>query len=36
MAGICRNVSVDIRYVLFTIEKFGNASWLLKEMKLVK
>jgi hypothetical protein len=35
-AGICRNVSVDIRYVLFTIEKFGNASWLLKEMKLVK
>jgi hypothetical protein len=32
----CRNISVDIRYVLFIIERFGNAGWLLKEMKLVK
>lgn len=33
---VSRNVSVDIRYVLFIIEKFGNAGWLLKEMDLVK
>ncbi|HRP89366.1 MAG TPA: S46 family peptidase [Edaphocola sp.] len=33
---LCRNISVDIRYVLFIIEKYGNASWLFKEMKLVK
>jgi hypothetical protein len=31
----CRNISVDIRYVLFIIEKFGNAGWLLDEMNLV-
>ena len=33
---LCRNISVDIRYTLFIIEKFGGAGWLLKEMKLVK
>ncbi len=32
--SLCRNVAVDIRYVLFIIEKFGNAGWLLNEMKL--
>jgi len=32
----CRNISLDIRYTLFIIEKFGNAGWLLKEMKIVK
>jgi hypothetical protein len=32
----CRNISVDIRYVLFIIEKFGNDGWLLDEMNLVK
>jgi hypothetical protein len=32
----CRNISVDIRYVLFIIEKFGNAGWLLDEMTMVK
>lgn len=32
----CRNISVDIRYTLFIIEKFGNAGWLIDEMKLVK
>lgn len=31
----CRNISVDIRYTLFIIEKFGDAGWLLNEMKLV-
>ncbi len=34
--NLCRNISVDIRYVMFIIEKYGNASWLFKEMKLVK
>jgi hypothetical protein len=33
---LCRNISVDIRYTLFIIEKFGKAEWLLKEMKLVR
>ena len=33
---LCRNISVDIRYTLFILEKFGGAGWLLKEMKLVK
>jgi len=34
--SVCRNISVDIRYTLWVIEKFGNAGWLIKEMKLVK
>lgn len=33
---LCRNITLDIRYTLFIIEKFGGAGWLLKEMKLVK
>lgn len=32
--NLCRNISVDIRYTLFIIEKVGGAGWLLKEMKL--
>ncbi|HET8574505.1 MAG TPA: S46 family peptidase [Edaphocola sp.] len=32
----CRNISVDIRYVLFLVEKYGHAGWLLNEMKFVK
>jgi hypothetical protein len=32
---ICRNIMVDIRYVLFIIDKFADASRLVKEMKLV-
>ncbi len=34
--SLCRNISVDIRYTLWVIEKFGGAGWLLKEMKLMK
>lgn len=34
--NLCRNVSVDIRYILFIMDKYGNANWLFKEMKLVK
>jgi hypothetical protein len=32
----CRNISVDIRYTLFIIDKFGGAGWLTDEMKIVK
>ncbi len=30
-----RNISLDIRYVLFVIEKYGNAGWLINEMRIV-
>lgn len=32
---ICRNIMVDIRYVLFIIDKFAGADHLIKEMELV-
>ncbi len=31
---LCRNISVDIRYTLFLIDKYGKAGWLIDEMKL--
>jgi hypothetical protein len=34
-ASICRNIMVDIRYVLFIVDKFAGANRLVKEMKLV-
>ncbi|MGJ7030963.1 S46 family peptidase [Niabella hirudinis] len=34
-ASICRNIMVDIRYVLFIIEKYAGAGHLIREMKLV-
>ena len=34
--SICRNIMVDIRYVLFIIDKFAGASNLIEEMKIVK
>ncbi len=34
--AICRNIMVDARYVLFIVDKFGGAGYLLNEMKLVK
>ncbi len=34
--AICRNIMVDARYVLFIMDKFGGAGYLLQEMKLVK
>lgn len=34
-ASICRNIMVDIRYVLFIIDKFAGADRLVKEMKIV-
>ncbi len=30
-----RTISVDIRYVLFVVEKFGDAKWIVDEMKVV-
>ena len=33
--AICRNIMVDIRYVLFIVDKFANAKHLIDEMKLV-
>lgn len=32
--AICRNIMVDIRYVLFIIEKLGGAKHLIDEMKI--
>ncbi len=31
----CRNIAVDIRYVLFVVDKYAGAGHLVKEMKLV-
>ena len=33
---ICRNISLDVRYVLFTIDKIGNAAYLFDEMTFVE
>ncbi len=32
----CRNISVDIRYTLFIIDKFGGAGWLIDEMNIIQ
>jgi len=34
--AICRNIMVDIRYVLFIVDKYAGAGQLIDEMKLVK
>ncbi|MEQ1743965.1 MAG: S46 family peptidase [Saprospiraceae bacterium] len=34
--AICRNIMVDTRYILFIIDKFAGAGYLLEEMKLMK
>ena len=33
--SICRNIMVDIRYVLFIVDKYAGAGHLVKEMNLV-
>lgn len=33
--NLCRNIVLDVRYTLFIIEKFGEAKWIVDEMKLV-
>lgn len=35
-AKLCRNIMVDTKYILFIIDKYANAKWLLDEMKIVK
>jgi len=32
----CRNISLDIRYALFIIDRFAEADWLIEEMTLVQ
>jgi hypothetical protein len=32
----CRNISIDIRYALFLIDKFAGAGYLLDEMEIVE
>jgi hypothetical protein len=34
--SICRNIMVDIRYVLFIVDKFAGAGNLIKEMKIIR
>lgn len=34
--NLCRNISLDVRYTLFIIDKFAGATNLIKEMKLVE
>jgi hypothetical protein len=31
-----RCINVDIRYVLFIVDKFGGAKWLIDEMDIVR
>ena len=33
--SICRNIMVDTRYILFIVDKFGGATHLIDELKLV-
>lgn len=35
-AVVCRNIALDIRYVLFTIDKLGGAGYLINEMQLAE
>ena len=34
--SICRNIMVDVRYILFLIDKYGNAKRLIDEMEIKK
>lgn len=34
--NLCRNITLDIRYTLFIIEKFGGARWIIDELDLVE
>ncbi len=35
-SNICRNITLDVRYTLFVIDKYAGAGYLLKEMNIVK
>lgn len=32
----CRNIAVDVRYILFIVDKFAGAGYLVEEMELAK
>jgi hypothetical protein len=34
--GLCRNITLDIRYCLFIIDKFAGSQRLIDEMKIIK
>jgi hypothetical protein len=34
--NVCRNISIDIRYFLFIVDKYAGAGYLLDEMNLVE
>lgn len=34
--NICRNITLDVRYTLFVIDKYAGAGYLLNEMKIVQ
>jgi hypothetical protein len=33
--AVCRNISLDIRYVLFIIDKLADADWILDELTII-
>ena len=33
---LCRNIAVDVRYILFVIDRYAGAEYLLDEMTLKK
>lgn len=35
-SNVCRNISLDIRYLLFIVDKYAGAGHLISEMKLVE
>ena len=34
--NFCRNITLDVRYTLWVIDKYAGAGYLLKEMKIIK
>ena len=32
---VCRNISLDVRYILFVIDKVADADWLLNELTII-
>jgi hypothetical protein len=34
--NFCRNITLDIRFTLWMVDKYAGAGYLLNEMKIVK
>ena len=34
--SVCRNITVDVRYVLFIMDKFAGAGYLIDEMEIIR